>query len=159
MKILKYFLIALGLILFSVTLLRLISIRGIVPDILLIYLVFVGTRQGALAGTLVGFFIGLFQDLYAPQDLGINCLIKSLLGYLTGIAEDKIFHINELGKTVLLMATVFVNDSLYALLSSSLKASGWFFIAKSLPTTVYTVLIGMILFYFSIRMKKRQRYA
>jgi rod shape-determining protein MreD len=44
-----------------------------------------------MTGQIAGFFSGLFKDFLSPAPLGMNCLIRTLIGALTGIFKGNFF--------------------------------------------------------------------
>lgn len=73
------------------TLLPLIAIKGIYPDMLLIIVVSYALLSGQEKGVGMGFFAGLLQDLAFGSIFGINTLSKLATGYIFGLAERKVF--------------------------------------------------------------------
>ena len=57
----------------------------IVPDILIVFLTYIGFYYGRLEAILIGFFLGFIQDFATQLDLlGSMSLIKSIIGYSLG---------------------------------------------------------------------------
>jgi len=73
------------------TLLPLIAINGIYPDILLIIVISYALLSGKEKGVGMGFFAGLLHDLASGSVFGINTLAKLSIGYLVGLTERKVF--------------------------------------------------------------------
>jgi len=76
-----------------------ININGlaITPDILIIFLTYIGYYYGRLEAIIMGFFLGLIQDFATQFELiGIMAFIKSLLGYGLGTLAlySNIWHRN-----------------------------------------------------------------
>lgn len=64
-----------------------INIGGIiiVPDVLIIFLTYIGFYYGRLEAILIGFFLGFIQDFATQMDLlGSMSFIKSIIGYGLG---------------------------------------------------------------------------
>jgi len=72
------------LLIIQTTLIPLISINGIVPDLLLILLVFYAVKEGQMYGTILGFVFGFFFDLITGSLLGSSMLSKTLSGFIAG---------------------------------------------------------------------------
>jgi rod shape-determining protein MreD len=90
------------------TLLPLIAVNGIRPDLLLILVVSSALLLGKEQGVGLGFFAGLLQDLASGNIFGLNVLSKILTGYLAGIMERKVFKENVLLPVLaVVVATVF----------------------------------------------------
>lgn len=62
-----------------------ISILPAVPDIVLICVLYLSIQNGKLAGETTGFISGLFLDAISACPFGLNCLIRTILGYLGGL--------------------------------------------------------------------------
>lgn len=88
-------LIVLALVL-QATLVPLITIKGVRPDLLLIIVVSSGLLLGKEQGLGLGFFAGLLQDLASGNIFGLNLLAKMATGFLAGVAERKVFKENIL---------------------------------------------------------------
>jgi len=55
------------------------------PDIILVYLVFIGMIYGRFYTILIGFFLGISQDFITQSSiLGLFSLLKSMMGYSLG---------------------------------------------------------------------------
>ena len=133
---------ALGL---QATLVPHVSIAGIRPDLALVVTFLVGYARGATAGTLAGFFVGLAQDLTNPAFLGLNALTKSLLGYAAGSLRDHLNAANAAAQAAVLFAAVLAHDVVYLTIYTQLALSElllalW---TRSLPTALYTALVGV----------------
>lgn len=73
------------------TVLPLLMVNGIYPDMLLVVVVSYSLLSGTEKGMGIGFFGGLLQDLAFGNVFGINTLSKMAIGYLFGLAERKVF--------------------------------------------------------------------
>ena len=71
--------------LFQVTLGRVISIAGIMPNLLIIIPVIFGYFNGKNEGMFTGFFAGALYDLSASSLFGFSSLVFIYIGYLAGI--------------------------------------------------------------------------
>ncbi|WP_461249065.1 rod shape-determining protein MreD, partial [Treponema sp. R6D11] len=67
------------------------SLFGAFPDIALCILVYSAYVNGTMTGQLSGFFSGLFIDFLAGPPLGLNCLIRTIVGAVTGLFKDAFF--------------------------------------------------------------------
>ena len=71
--------------LLQTTLLDFIAVRGVVPDLVLILLVFLAVRRGSMNGQVVGFLGGVVEDIISISPLGFHSLVRVLIGFLTGM--------------------------------------------------------------------------
>ena len=92
---LKAFLLSSGLIALAVvlqsTLLHWIAVRGVIPDLGLIVLVFVAIRRGSMTAQLSGFVSGVVEDVLSLSPLGFHAFIRTVVGFLYGLTEGSIF--------------------------------------------------------------------
>lgn len=57
-----------------------------VPDLALEILVFSAYMNGSMTGQLTGFFSGLLLDFLSAAPLGLNALVRTILGAVSGLA-------------------------------------------------------------------------
>jgi rod shape-determining protein MreD len=108
MSILIWFGVLVVTIVLQSTLIPLISIKGIHPDLLLVIVVSYALLSGKESGVGMGFFAGLLQDLVSGSIFGISTLSKLATGYVFGLAERKVFKEHVLLPILAtLMATLF----------------------------------------------------
>ncbi len=121
------------------------SIAGIRPDLPLVAVVLLAYARGATAGTLAGFLIGLAQDLTNPTLLGLNALVKSLLGHAAGTLRVQLDATSLPMRAGVLFAAVLAHDLVYLTISTRGALSELLLglLTRSLPTAVYTALVGM----------------
>ncbi len=82
-KIFPFLIFFVGLLV-QVTIIPLVSINGIVPDLILIMLVYYSITRGQLYGTVLGAYYGLSVDLITGSLLGSAMLSKTLAGFIAG---------------------------------------------------------------------------
>lgn len=56
-----------------------------VPDLMLICLLYVSIQNGRLYGVSSGFVSGLIIDFLSASPFGLNCLLRTILGYISGL--------------------------------------------------------------------------
>lgn len=84
------------------------TLRGVGPDLLLIFVVFYAIIYGSRKGFSYGFLCGLLEDLYVGRFIGMNALSKGLTAYVIGKLEVNVFKDNLLvGFGGVVLATVF----------------------------------------------------
>ena len=62
-----------------------------IPDIALCILVFTAYVNGTMTGQLTGFFSGFLLDFLSASPLGLNALVRTLVGALTGLLKDTFY--------------------------------------------------------------------
>lgn len=146
MKTLIWLIVIVVTIILQSTLLPLIAVNGIYPDILLIVVVSYALFSGKEKGVGMGFFAGLLQDLAFGSVFGTNTLSKLAVGYFFGLAERKVFKEHVLlPVATTAVATVFNAFSICAILFvlgykiDIIRSIG----NNILPLTLYNVIIAI----------------
>ncbi|MEI8092912.1 MAG: rod shape-determining protein MreD [Spirochaetales bacterium] len=80
------------LLLLQTTLMNLVVVAGVKPDILLIVFVVLASQNGGLVSQLVGFVLGLAIDIVTTAPLGYNAFQFALAGYLFGLGRGKVYY-------------------------------------------------------------------
>lgn len=92
MKKYRYFVLYfLVLFVLQFSFLPLISIYGIVPDLLVLVTVSYAFLRGSAWGALVGFVLGLVQDLSVGSFFGLHAFTLTLIGLFFGRFSDRVF--------------------------------------------------------------------
>ncbi len=144
-----------GLLLLQTTFLPLISLGGYLPDLFLIYLVYVAVQRGQWEATVTGFLAGLLQDIVSIKFLGLGAFSTTVAGFVAGYFYNENTVEQSLGsyRYVLLVGlcsmlhnllyyTIFFQGSDGSLLLSVLE--------QTFGMTLYTCVIGVLpMFYFS----------
>ena len=67
-----------------------ISFLLVVPDLVLICCIYFSLLNGKLYGEVSGFISGLFLDFITGLPMGFNCIIRTIIGYITGLFSNTI---------------------------------------------------------------------
>jgi rod shape-determining protein MreD len=150
-------LILAGSLVLQQTVARWLSAGGVRPDLMLIALTAVALRRGPVVGLYAGLFLGLIQDVYAVEALGANVLAKSMVGYAMGFFEEKVMKVMAATRVLLLASALILHDLIFYLAAGF---RGDFFrnalLFQSLPSAVYTLVLGAVVFYFAAGFKPRE---
>lgn len=92
------------------TVVPMMAIDGVRPDILLIIVVSSALLLGKDQGIGIGFFAGLFQDLASGNIFGLNVLSKMVTGYLAGSMERNVFKENVLLPVMAVILATLINS-------------------------------------------------
>ena len=138
-------------ILFSIqtTWLGMFAIGGVIPDLVLIWVVYCGVHCSRTMGIGSGIVMGILQDSLSGGLLGLNTLSKSLIGFFFAALKDKFFVEGVVPVAFFLVASslfdglvfyFFINTVLEGEVASS-------FLYQSLPAyCIYNGIVGPILF-------------
>lgn len=67
-----------------------LDLWGVTPDVVLLFVAYVALRRGRVAGTVTGFTAGLLMDFVVnPATLGVNALLKTLMGFVVGLFQSE----------------------------------------------------------------------
>lgn len=124
-----------------------ISIFGIIPDLILIVLVFVGITRGQIEATALGFFSGLLLDIYNPEWMGVNMLANSIVGFAVGYSRIGIVAEDIQVQAVILFLATLVHDIIYFIFYAISNALNIVFliVQQGLGTALYTTLLGILI--------------
>lgn len=154
----RYFLIivvSIVLIVIQTTVISLISLEGITPDLLAIWIVYLALREGQTRGTVIGFCVGLAFDLSTGSFIGLSALTKTICGFLAGYFYNENKTKLILGSyrfLVILMLSSFVQNVVYFILFTRGTEIGLLaaIIQFGFTTTLYTSALALIpLFVYS----------
>lgn len=132
-----------------------LRIWGAYPDVVLLYVAWLGLRHGRLAGSLSGFGLGLLVD--AIYDTwGVHMFVKTLVGFLVGL-----FPANERESLLILPQQAFIGTLVIALLHNGLLVllvalqsgtrTSFLITALWLGSSIYTSLLGTVASLFGTR--------
>jgi len=146
-KILSAIFLLLILVIFQSFFSEVVAIKGIRLDLGIFILVYIGLAQGPAQGAIFGFLIGLLLDIFTPEKLGLGALIKSLVGFTVGNFKDHLFLESSYSKGAIVFLSLLLNDLLYHFLSEGVTIFAFQTILYySLPSALYTSVIGILLF-------------
>lgn len=125
------------------TVLPLVAIGGVRPDLMLIATISAGLLLGREHGVGMGFFAGLLQDLASGNIFGLNVLAKTAIGYFAGLMERKVFKENILLPLLAVMLGTVIHSAvaLFILLACGYKVD----IPVEMANTLYLVGYNAVL--------------
>ncbi len=86
-----------------------LKFQDVCPDIFLLGTIYFAIKRGPVSGMSFGFFSGLLQDAFIMGPFGANALVKTLVGFLAGLFQKKIYEDSIIAQAGL----VFVFSFLY----------------------------------------------
>jgi rod shape-determining protein MreD len=153
--------IALCLVL-QTTIMRVIAIAGIEPDLLLLVLCILGIRAGIMPGIYIGFLIGLGQDLYSPSILGQHALSMTVAGAFLGLFNEKVMRTDPIIKLAIILIAFFIHDSIFTTVTViKTDASAALFVreilTRTLPRALYSIAFASLLYLVNYYVKPSRR--
>lgn len=113
-----------GIIVFTqiieLLLVNIISFDAVKPDLMLITIICMSFLNGSEDGIIMGFTGGLLKDIFSVNLLGTNALVKTVIGYVSGIIREKIFqqHLIWIVTIATFVLTILNNIFIYYLLGA-----------------------------------------
>ncbi|MCK4352762.1 rod shape-determining protein MreD [candidate division WOR-3 bacterium] len=127
----------------QISILRSIAILQVIPDIVLIIVIYVALFHGKIA-MWFGFFTGFFIDLYSSK-LGYSALINTVIGYGIGnFASQFSREVPVLWVIMLFGGSLFQKMVLFAVQK---ELSLFFFGRYVILGSLYTTVVGVIIFF------------
>ena len=122
------------------------SVFELVPDLVLLALVHVALAAGSFQGAILGFGTGFVQDIYMPDDLGLNALVKSVVAFAVGWGRTGIVADSIQVQIALVFGAVLVHDLIYSVGHSEISWSEIpaFWLRHGPGRALYTALLGAV---------------
>jgi len=151
-KYARYVLIVIVLLVIQSSVIPFISLAGVTPDLLLIYVVIISLREGQIPGTVGGFLIGLASDLSTGDFIGLGALTKTIAGFVAGFFFNESSPAQSLSTYTFLLAVgiagIAHNMIHFGFLLQGLPVSVSEIIFKFIiGTTIYTVIVSLLPFF------------
>lgn len=125
------------------------TIAGIMPNVFVILMLFIGLYMGRTMGCIYGIVFGIFIDIWIGKSIGITPVALALIGVISGILEKTLSKDSRI--TVLLMGVfttmiyeVFIYVLQYIIFGTNLEILN--FIKILLIEVVYNMLLIIILY-------------
>jgi rod shape-determining protein MreD len=146
MRVVKYLLMFGFLVLLQTTLIPLLSIQDVYPDLLLIGVIITGIRHGSTPAIVAGCLVGFVQDAAVTQLYGLSSLAKSVAGFVAGYFSREKVKYNFLVTLGVVAATALANSAIYQSIYyfDDNIGIGWMIIRYIIPHFFYTVIVGVI---------------
>ncbi len=147
MSVVRHILLLILAFILQTTWIHTFEVFGLKPDLVVLLLVYIALRSGAFEATILGFAIGFIQDVDIPENLGLNALVNSIIGFSAGWGRLHIAADNVQVQIVLIFAAVLVHDLIYYIGERGLTWSEmpFLWVRYSPGRALYTSLIGAFL--------------
>ncbi len=141
------------LLLIQTTVIPLVAIDTVIPDLILILLVYYSINEGQIYGSILGFVYGFLIDIITGTTLGSAMIAKTLAGFTAGYfssenKKDQYLVSYNFGLIVLLSSLI--DSTINAFFSSINFTSNIFvlFFHYGLLPAIYTASVGLMLMIF-----------
>lgn len=96
-------------IILQTTLFNYLAIGGVKPDLLLIIVIYLGLNKGALTGEISGFISGFLEDIFSGSLIGMNALVKTVIGNLISLGKGKLAFENAVTQVLITFLTTVIS--------------------------------------------------
>ena len=125
------------------------NIAGVMPNVFIIFVLFIGLFTNKTVGTIYGVVIGLILDFLFSQKIGIQAVTLGLVGFLAAIF-DKNFS-KDSRMTIMLMvlgSTVIVEvlNYLIAYMFLGINVEIFYFIRTLIIEVIYNIILTIIIY-------------
>lgn len=149
MRHFKYLIFVYILIIIQTQVFHLLSISGVTPDILTIWIVYVAIKEGQIYATIWGFISGLIFDLVMGNFIGLSALTKTVAGFTAGYFFEENKAPATLGSyrfLLLVFLVSLIHNTIYFIVFTRGSDLGTWqaFFNIGLATTFYTSALTLI---------------
>lgn len=119
------------------------------PDLVLVIVLLIGKRFGALGGSTSGFILGIIQDSLAGMPVGITAMPKAIVGYASG--KMRLLRLEGALMYIMFVGLILIHEMIsYAFFryKSQIPYSALLY-SRVFPNTVYTTFILLIVHLFT----------
>jgi len=147
--------IAILLLLVQTTFMPFVALGGILPDLFILWLVYIAVRRGQIEAMLTGFGAGLLQDVVSTKFFGLAVLSKTVSSFAAGYFFNENTAEQTLGSYRYLSIVglcSLLHNLIYFVIFLQGTEGPWLssLIILCLSTTLYTVVVSVIpMFAFS----------
>ena len=125
------------------------TIAGIMPNIFIILMLYIGLYMGRTMGIIYGIIYGIFLDIWIGKSIGLTSIALAIIGLISGMFDKTLSKDNRM--TVLLMGiacTVIYETILYLMqyMVYGINLEILSFIKTLLVEVIYNMLLIIILY-------------
>jgi rod shape-determining protein MreD len=133
--------------LLQTTLIPLLSIKDIYPDILLIGVIITGIRHGATPAIIAGCLVGMVQDAATTQLYGLSSLAKSAAGFAAGYFSHEKEKYNLQVTAGVVLATSLTHGVVYQSIYYFASDIGFLAVIFRyiIPHVLYTLVVALLI--------------
>ena len=125
------------------------NIAGVMPNLFVVFVLFVGLFASRTVGTIYGVAIGLFLDLLLGLQVGINAVTLGLIGFLAGVFDKNFSKDSRMTIMIMVLGSTFLAEALNYLLNYmflSINVEIVNFIIILVIEIIYNLILTIILY-------------
>lgn len=125
------------------------TIAGVMPNLFIVLVLFIGLFGNRSMGTIYGIVIGLFLDYLFCSKIGINACLYGIVGFIATIFNKNFSKDSRITIMVMVVAvTAFFEIGSYLLnyIIFSTYVETWFFVRILMVEVVFNIFITIIIY-------------
>jgi rod shape-determining protein MreD len=157
-KVFFYLFFIIFFLVLQTTLLQYVSIRGVIPNLLIVFTIVTGILRSGTEGSAVGFFAGLCVDMQFGSVLGFHAMLGLFLGLAAGLISRRIYRENLMIVVFFTFVYSIAYESVVYLVSNILNSDIRIIFAFTnviLPEALYNCAVSILLFPLVLKAGKR----
>ena len=145
--------------LLQITGIPLIRLAGIIPDLILIILVYYSISRGQLYGTILGAVYGLLIDLISGNLLGLSMMSKTIAGFTAGYftgETKKETNVSTYNFSLIVLLCSIIDTIIFAFFSTFDFQTNILAILfeQALLPSLYTAVVSILFIFYPIKRRK-----
>lgn len=146
-------LIFIPLLIIQTTIINFISINNIVPDLILILLVYYTIRNNQIYGTVMGFIFGFLFDLITGSLIGSTMISKTICGFTAGYFSNenkRDLYLKGYAFPLIVLLCGIIDSTVFSFFSTADYSSGilLLLLMQGILPGVYTAVLSILLIVF-----------
>jgi rod shape-determining protein MreD len=141
----RFFLLSFFIVTLQSTIVHAIAINHVMPDLILLLVVFFALYNGSKQGMFYAMITGLFADALSGGVIGINSFALGCVGYACGLLKERVYTNHLLTKFLVVFCAGILNTSIYYMLALQFyKLPGfWENFANILGVIIYSAVFNI----------------
>jgi rod shape-determining protein MreD len=154
-----YLILAIAFAFLNSSVLSFIKIGEIMPDLVLLLVIYISIREGQFKGLFAGFAAGLILDIVSLDVLGTNALAKTVAAFIAGFfyRENKFRQIvGNIGFLTIVFLSAAIHNLIYYFFYIKVSELDFlnFFLKYGFATSLYTTVLSV--FIMLLNFKRRE---
>jgi len=146
-------------LLIQITVIPLIKLAGVIPDFILIILVYYSITRGQLYGTVLGATYGFLVDLISGNLLGTSMIAKTIAGFSAGYFSSETkrdININTYNFALIVLLCAMIDSVIFSFFSAFDIQTNVFTLLfeQALLPSLYTGVVSILFIFFPFRRRK-----
>lgn len=159
LKYVYYTLAAFLIVIFQISVVNLIEIGGLTPNLMVVLVVWITLSEGQFTGIFAGFLAGLLFDIATFDLIGTNALAQTINAFVSGFfhksgKED--LTLRRFGFIITVFIGSVMHNLVYFFLYLKLSELDFFnfFFKYGIATSLYTTIFGVVAILFKLQKKE-----